>query len=46
VSVYAEWFWSCDRCDDVAEEAFGNQYDAEDALIDHMKEVHPEGVSR
>lgn len=40
MSVYAEWFWSCDECDEVCEEPWGDQGGAEDDLIEHKFDAH------
>jgi|GEM_PF-7047325 len=42
MAVYAEWYWSCDLCEEHAEEPWGDQDAAEHALEDHMREDHPE----
>lgn len=42
MSVYAEWFWSCDECEDRSEEPWGDPEAARDELAEHMAEAHAE----
>lgn len=41
MSVYAEWYWTCQLCDDHAEEPWGDEQAARDEHDDHMRTYHP-----
>lgn len=41
MSVYAEWYWACQLCDDRAEEPWGDEQAARDEHDDHMRTYHP-----
>lgn len=43
MSVYAEWHWSCDECDETSEEPWGDEQAAQDERDEHMRTYHPEG---
>lgn len=40
MSVYAEWYWACQLCDDRAEEPWGDEQAARDEHDDHMRTYH------
>ena len=43
MAAYAEWHWMCDvdDCTEGSEEPFGDEYSADTAFADHLREEHP-----
>jgi hypothetical protein len=41
VSVYGEWHWSCQWCDDTSEEPWGDPEAAREEFEEHMQTYHP-----
>lgn len=40
MSVYAEWHWSCDQCDDASEEPWADEEAARDEHDEHVRLFH------